>query len=67
MKASKIVLGYCPTRRDVFDRNAAIALIKQYEKSGNPKKIKDPDIAAKLLIEITEFAENHQTEKGEKE
>lgn len=29
MKTSEIVLGYCPTRRDVFDRNAAIAQGKE--------------------------------------
>lgn len=37
-------------------RDEAITIIKGYEKSGNPKRIKDPDVAAKLLVEITEFA-----------
>ena len=37
-------------------RLEAISIIKSYEKSGNPKRIKDPDTAAKLLVEITGFA-----------
>lgn len=44
-------------------RAEAIDIIKQYEKSGNPKRIKDPDVAAKLLVEITEFANKPVEEK----
>ena len=47
-------------------REEAIAIIKGYEKSGNPKRIKDPDIAAKLLVEITEFANTPTEEKKTK-